>query len=536
MASAIFGAIGRGYSARTILSAIGRRTPQYANAINTAYYTGYTAEHILSKIASSKDGRQYDPEMFLTDFEKTQKRDNDQKKDRLLATLAASGTLAAVGVGIHALIQRNKAIRPDEIIIPTKGAKGAKGKPGTTIHQQNKQLPNLQKQLPYNPKLIEQKKPLITPYNPPPPQSRNQPQEGTQASQQPIQPMQMSKGQPSQQAPKYLQSVNLVKNLREESRFNNLVGAGYDEPTTELMLRSTLPKDAIALFDKAPGGLEQLVKDYSLYLKENPQISALQKNIEKEKQQQQQIQPVQAQTEAPQELPKPQQVPSLDPSAQQPPVLQQQAEQPRQAPISTPEIVKPQEPTKPLASLKNGKLGEIESVKNGVATINVDGNIVKAKSSEITNEPPGIETAVREVINSIPENLKSTALQSMVYIPETKLMLAQFYDGKWAWYLDFDEETYNNISLGTYQPKGQGKTSIAEYQPNVADSRGAGFHNEVKINPKYSKENKGKTWGYADNKYSLLHSIQPIIHKISKERIDEHGKIVTPKTRKKRQS
>ncbi len=124
MASVLFNAIGRGYSAKTILSSIGRQAPRYANAINTAYYAGYSAEHILSRIASRKDNKDYDSSMFLTDFEKTQKRDQDQKKQRLLAALAATGTLAAAGAGIYALIQKNKAVHADEILMP--GQKASK--------------------------------------------------------------------------------------------------------------------------------------------------------------------------------------------------------------------------------------------------------------------------------------------------------------------------------------------------------------------------------------------------------------------------
>jgi len=532
MASALFSAIGRGYSARTILNSIAKATPKYGTAITNAYYYGYTAEQILSRIASNRDKKNYDPDMFLTSYERILNNDQKNKKKALLKTLAATGTLAAVGAGMYALIQKNKAIRPDEILMPGQKA-SKKGLPYKTIAQDNKQIGYDQKLIPYNPKLIGHQKPLITPYT-----NSQQPQQGPPIA--PQQPIQSNQAQvPSQQAnqspPSYTKSVDLVKNLREETRFNNLVGAGYDEKTTELMLRSTLPKETIALFDKSNGGLEQLVKDYSLYLKENPQVSAFQKNLEKEKQQQQIVPKNQEQKIEPQQRPQPLQQQPDHPKEeiQQDEQVQQQPSIQPTAPLST---STPFQATKPLASLKNGKIGEVESLKNGVATINVDGKTFKEKASNITSEPPEIESAVREVINSIPENLKSTALQTMVYIPENRVLLSQFYDGKWAWYLDFDEDTYKNIALGTYQPKGQGKTGIAEYKPGVADSRGAGFHNEVKINPKYSKENKGKTWGYASNEYALLHSIQPIINKISKEKLDENGKVIAPKPRKKRQS
>ena len=147
-----------------------------------------------------------------------------------------------------------------------------------------------------------------------------------------------------------------------------------------------------------------------------------------------------------------------------------------------------------------------------------------------------MENAVRYIVDNIPENLKSTSLQSAVHIPGMNILLTQFYDGKWAFYKDFPEDIYRNISMGTYEPKGEAKTGIGEYKPGVVDSRGAGFHQEVKMNPKYSKENKGVTWGYADNEYGLMKSIQNILHKISKEKYDEQGKLTSPKKRKKSSS
>lgn len=498
MASTILGAIGRGYSARTILGAIGRQFPDKARMISDAYHIGYTGEQLLSRIASKKDKQNYSPDQFMTDREKAQRNYNETKKKALLQSLAAAGTLAAVGAGMYALMQRNKSPVPSD----EEASKPEKEREGSPLPTVQFQTTALQQQLPQT------------------------------SLQQPNQEQISPEILPRQQEPIYTKAVDLVKNIKEESRFNNLVGAGYDDETTELMLRSTLPRETISLLDKAPGGLEQLVKDYSLYMKENPQVSPYQKNLEREREQFES----QSLPESAQEQVELQQVPSLSPPQAQPSAQQSPSQiQSEQQFIQQQPIETPLQATKPLASLKNGKVGEIEDVKNGVATVNVNGKTFKEKASNITTEPPEIESAVREVINSIPENLKSTALQTLVYIPENRVLLSQFYDGKWAWYLDFDEDTYKKIALGTYQPKGQGKTGIAEYQPGVADSRGAGFHNEVKINPKYSKENKGKTWGYASNEYALLHSVQPIIHKISKERVDEQGNIITSKPRKKRQ-
>lgn len=178
-----------------------------------------------------------------------------------------------------------------------------------------------------------------------------------------------------------------------------------------------------------------------------------------------------------------------------------------------------------------GKAGTIAEIDGKQKSFN-PGDVEKLSEEKIQD----VEQALRHVVDSIPENLKSTNLQSIVYVPieGVNLMLSQFYDGKWAWYLDVPEETYRNISMGTYEPKTEGQTGIAQYKPGVADSRGAGFSKEIVQNPKYSKENKGVTWGYADSEYNLLKSLQPLLHKISKGKKDEFGNVKEPKQEKRK--
>src|SRR6185312_11457684 len=146
MASLIFNAVGRGYSARSILGAIGKRAPAYANAINTAYYTGYTAESILRSLANKMDGKSYDKDMFLTDREKTLRNYERNKTKAYTQAIGALGATGAIAAGAYALMQRNRPPRP-ELIIPASYGKKAKGKNGQTILHANKQIPYNQKQI-----------------------------------------------------------------------------------------------------------------------------------------------------------------------------------------------------------------------------------------------------------------------------------------------------------------------------------------------------------------------------------------------------
>ncbi len=519
MTSALFNAIGRGYSARSILSGIGRKFPAQANNIANAYYAGYTAEQILSRIASKKDKKNYDPEDFMTDHERTRKRDDTQKTQALMKAVAAVGATGAVAAGAYQLYKRNLPVRPE--VLPA---------------------------LPQQKKLAAPRQQLALP---PPGTPRQSPQQSSPQPQAPMMPpmgmQQPNQGQPSPQMPQSPQmpaadsqrniqkSVDLVRNLREDARFENIIGAGYDEDTTALILRKTVPKELLGTIDQAEGGLKQVMNDYKQFM-----TQARQNQQQQATQQQGNFQaPVNAPTERAEmkESITPTEIMNNDVLKQTAPQIQ-----PQQSQINAPQKMDmgreqqealPLQATKKLAMTSNGKIGEVESVKNNVATMNVDGRTRKEKEGSIIPEPEGIETAVREIINSIPEGMKSTALQSMVHIPGSDLLLTQFYDGKWAWYMGVPEETYKSIALGTYEPKGQGSTGIAEYKPGVADSRGAGFHTEIKMNPKFSKENKDKTWGYASNEYSLLNHIQNAIHKISKEKYDESGKLIQPKARKK---
>ena len=544
--SAILSAIGRGFTSSTIIRKLATNYPQYSNELLGLQAAGYSGHQILRKIYNKKTGKNLDEDSFLTEHEKTMKKDAQRKKTRALTTLGVLGAVGAGAAGAIHLAGRNAAIQPTQILPAIRGAQqGARQQP--TINVGPRQIGNQQAQLPYHQKNLPGPiKGLYRPIGPIGP--KPQPSQGPQAPIQgnnapnvnpPINPvssaMSIKDAFKNQRDP--LQSIQLVKNLNLETRFQNAIKSGYDPETTSEILKMILPKEARVELEKVPGGLESIVEDYSKHLQSD--------------QQNQQQQPEQ-QMQAPQVAQAPQQQMPLQQEQQQLPIEQNQVSNPREMnqvqPIEQelPSLqenrneVAPLEEFEPetqgnLTMLPNGKMGQIESVKNGNATVNVDGKTKIFKEDALTKEPLGTEQAVRHLINSIPENLKSTSLQSAIHfnIEGKDVMLTQFYDGKIAWYLDVPESTYQQISLGTYKPKGQGITGIGEYNPGAIDSRGAGFHTEIKINPKYSKENKGKTWGYASNMYSLLHNIQPIIHKISKEKYDQEGNLIQPKPRKK---
>jgi hypothetical protein len=526
MSSAIFGAIGRGYSARTILQNIGRRFPQQAQNIATAYYAGYTAQDILARIASRKDNKHYDPDDFLTDHERTRNRDDKQKTQALMKAVAVAGATGAIAAGAYQLYKRNLPVRPEVL-------------PALPKHNAQGQLPAPQQQLAlpapaprHPPRPNNPQSPLNRPNQPINPIMGVQPQ--SQQQQQPIQNVPQQQMEPQAPARDIQKTVDMIKNLRESARFENVIDGGFDDDTTALILRKTAPKELLQIIDQKEGGLKQVVDDYRQFLKSSKQ----QQPQEQQKQQTPSFSNPPPERAEIKESVTPQEIQNNDitqPNRQQnmaetkPVSLNPQNTNVQNTPLAI-------QNTKPLGMTANGKIGEIEGVKNNVTTMNMDGKQTKEKESSIIQEPKDLEPYVREIVDSIPEGMKSTHFQSMVHVPGLDLMLIQFYGGKWVWYKDVPKEKYSSIAMGKYTPKGQAITGIGEYDPNVTDSRGAGFDQEIKKDPMYSKENKNITWGYADNEYSLLNNIQESLHKISKERYDKSGNLIQPQKRKRTNS
>lgn len=541
MASPILSALTHGYGARVILNQIMRRYPEHASKIIAAEAAGYAGNQILKSLdKKSKDTSEDD---YLTEHEKTQKRDIQQKRKAAMQVLGTIGTAGAIGAGAYAYSQRNKALRGE--ILPA-------------IPNPPKQ--EFQRYLPPGQQRLALPGPRDMQNRPQQPQGPIQPAPYYPEQEQQQEPPQQP--QPSQQPepPKrdILKSVDLVRNVRAQNHVENMIDHGYGPVQGALILRAVMPKNIISILDKAEGGLERLIEDYSEHMQQESKVAqetaqTLQKQEQQQQERARQEQPL---TQRPENL-RPQEVPQEMPQMRS--REQEQGVQPAQVArqeVMTPEnqrpvvkqempVTRPEEiiaekvnqpvPSKELAILPKGQVGQIESIKNGVAKVNVNGNIINEKLSNIEKEPPDLESAVRKIINSIPEDAKSTSLQSVVHVPIAglNLMLAQFYDGKWAWYRDVSEDLYRQIAMGTFEPKTEGITGIAKYKPGVVDSRGAGFSSEISRNPKYSKETKGVMWDYASNEYALMKNIQHIIHKISKEKLDEQGNVVEPKKRKK---
>ncbi len=206
----------------------------------------------------------------------------------------------------------------------------------------------------------------------------------------------------------------------------------------------------------------------------------------------------------------------IDAYLTQNPIKQQNEAQPPQQ--STPEVVEkniqqpkvesapiaPVEPKvleKQLAALPSGDIGQIESVKNGIAKLNVNGEIRHRKLSELIQEPIEIRNAIHEILQ-IPESERSAVFDFVNYDPNDKRLYVQFPNGKTVVYLDVDPTHANAIRESKGVPKTTGQTATGEkWIAGIPDSRGAEFFSRIKADPKYSKDNEGKTWYYLEDVY-----------------------------------
>ncbi|MCE2717142.1 MAG: hypothetical protein LW696_07710, partial [Alphaproteobacteria bacterium] len=108
------------------------------------------------------------------------------------------------------------------------------------------------------------------------------PQAPQGAPPQPQQPLRLS-GPPQKQAPPYAYSVDLVKRLKEDNNFQNIIKQGFDPLTTADVLRAVLKKEHVTrILDKAPGGMDKVVADYTQYLQEQKQQEQFSAAIPKE--------------------------------------------------------------------------------------------------------------------------------------------------------------------------------------------------------------------------------------------------------------
>lgn len=93
IAGIIASAIGRGFTARTILNYIMQNYPQHAGAISNALAIGYTADKILKHLVEPNPKNPENSDAYLTDSEKTDRLDKQRTRK---AAIGLAGGLAGI--------------------------------------------------------------------------------------------------------------------------------------------------------------------------------------------------------------------------------------------------------------------------------------------------------------------------------------------------------------------------------------------------------------------------------------------------------
>lgn len=127
MANAILSAINHGFTSAQVLRHISQQFPRFSSAINTAQAAGYATDKILKKLAKPDESAD-DSDEYLTEHERTQKRDSQQKKKAALQVAGILGTAGAVGAGAYSLAQRNRPIKPQ--VLPALPGQGPQARGG----------------------------------------------------------------------------------------------------------------------------------------------------------------------------------------------------------------------------------------------------------------------------------------------------------------------------------------------------------------------------------------------------------------------
>lgn len=138
--------------------------------------------------------------------------------------------------------------------------------------------------------------------------------------------------------------------------------------------------------------------------------------------------------------------------------------------------------------LPDGQLGEIESVKQGIAKVKVGDKIRNKKLDELMQSPKEAAVAALELIKSFtPEHLRSAHHALNMYDPTTRSAQFLFHNGEGYIVEDISPEEYERLSNELDAAKTSGESPIAAWATG-GGSRGAAYNKIVKkLNKPYRK-------------------------------------------------
>jgi hypothetical protein len=431
IASMIAKAIGRGFTAKTILGYVSQQFPQYANKISHAMTLGYAADKILKHLVDPK-GKNPDGDEYLTDSEKTDKNDKAMKRKAAIgagaaglgilgggAALALRGGTAAAQA-LNAVGTAANAIPQNPPIPPTPPQPQAPINPGAGIAQQvqqQAQSPVIQAKQPASMGDMVQASQAIP----------------DQAQQMPIFEQLLGGIDPNTLDPEKQQQLKFLSLISDQLQSK---GKGINDPEFK-----NLAKRVRDTLGGKPG----------MMIEENARFNAAQ--------------------EAKQANVKP-----LDMQEMQEPTS-----------ITEPaKITKPQEIKKGESVVtEDGNIAEIKGVSGNNFLIEENGKVRQVPMDSLRSEPEAIKKA--KIVfdpSKVPEADRSAALAISLPMPDRSAIVNMFHDGSFYIYRrkdgqPIDESIIRRIVDGQDIPMTTGESFMGAWNQDTGDSRGSASFKEL---------------------------------------------------------
>jgi hypothetical protein len=183
-----------------------------------------------------------------------------------------------------------------------------------------------------------------------------------------------------------------------------------------------------------------------------------------------------------------------------------------------------------MVALSNGDVGNVESIKDGVAKINVDGQIKNRRESDLIESPlpeKSLGELYTELTDKIPEHARSGPINLAGYDPEHNELLFVPHSGALYVYSDIPQEFADKLKDAMFQAKTTGKNFYGAWTEGEA-SRGAGLSALIKD---LQKKHGGKGKEYI-RKYERIYDL----FALPKEEIAAKQKEATQKRKEQRKN
>ncbi len=364
-------AISSGFTSKQIIDYILKKFPNQSGKIKDALAAGYTVDQVVKYLGGGKKSLNMMPMPeetstgVNTEFARTRQKDIQRSQQENKYAMAA-GTAAIGGLGA-----------------------------GMATKALSRALPaNL---LEYGQNTLQQPRSIPPTSQPPMGPGPNSPGVQVMGGNPPSQPMPSPANIP--QPPVSTQgivpqrdikkSVDLIKNIGEESRVKNLIEGGLAPKDIAGVLRKLVGKEKLQVLEGAEGGLESAIEDYAQSIVKQP------KDL----------------TET---------IPTSEEMLQQNALEPEEKKEDLNLPEETIESAKPIEKNQTVVAPQG--IGEVKAIRNGKALVEIDGKTHQIDESELEQpiySKEEIAKTYNDLMSMIPEEHKSGFIQWAGYNEDT---------------------------------------------------------------------------------------------------------------------